>query len=81
MLGCILLSMAGLYLSPANQHKKPNSGINKGSKWISYESSDMDHLTYALIMPPLFQMDTEACNSWYNEWIDIHVYPRHIYLS
>ena len=53
MLDCILLSMARLYLSPANQHKKPSkSGINKDSKYISAESSDMDHLPHALIMPP-----------------------------
>ena len=58
MLDCILLSMARLYLSPANQHKKlSKSGINKDSKYISAESSDMDNLSHALIMPPLLQME------------------------
>ena len=58
MLGCILMSMSGLYLLPANQHNKSsNSGINEDSKLNSAESSDMDHLSYAVIMSPLLQME------------------------
>ena len=59
MIGCILLSMVGLNHSQAKQHKNLiiHGLLNKDSKWNGAKSSAMDHLSLALIMPPLLQME------------------------
>ena len=70
--------MAGIYSSPANQLKNI---LTRGSA-TTVNGSVLSLLMWIIfrihwLCDHYFKWNTEACNSWYNEWIDIHVYSDH----